>query len=159
MVRPGQVLLLVVVNLAVVAGLTLAIGASAPRWPDAWVARDRGPLRLASWETVARYRRLGVQRWARRLPELGGLFGIDKRHLRGRSPELLAAYLLEVRRAEWVHWASLLALLPIAVFNPWWLWLLFAVISCAVNLPFWAILRLNRIRLAGLLGRRERRRN
>ncbi len=146
-----RVLRLVLTNLAVVFVVTIAIGASAPRWPHRWLLRDRGPLRLTPVDELPRYRRFGVHTWARRFPEGGGVFGDSKRTLPGRSREALAGYLLEVRRAEWVHWLSLLSLVPLAAFNPWWLWLLFAVIAGAVNVPFVAILRYNRIRLLRVL--------
>lgn len=147
----GTIALLVVADLGVVVGTTVSVGVWAPRWPDAWLSGDRGPLRLTRLDTVPGYRRLGVRQWSRRLPELGGLFGISKRVLPGRSRDELTGYLLEVRRAEWVHWLSLLPLVPLAVFNPWWLWLLFAVISVGVNVPFLAILRYNRVRLLALV--------
>ncbi len=144
----------VLANLGIVAGWTVAVGATAPRWPAGWLARDRGPLRLAPGESVARYRRVGVHRWARGLPEWGGVFGVSKRRLPGSSPEQLAGYLVEVRRAEWVHWLSLLALVPIARSGPRWLGRMFAGVALAVNAPFLAILRFNRLRLQGLLARR-----
>lgn len=147
----GRIVLVIVADLSIVLVTTVAIGAWAPSWPDAWLARDRGPLRLTRVDTVAGYRRLGVQRWARRLPELGGLFGISKRGLPGRSRDALGGYLVEVRRAEWVHWGSLVSLVPLAAFNPVWLWALFAFLSVAVNAPFLAILRYNRVRLLGLV--------
>lgn len=144
---------LVVVDLGVILAMTVALGAWAPRWPDAWLTRDRGPLRLTPLDTLSVYRRLGVPGWGRRLPELGGLFGTSKRSLPGRSRNALSAHVIELRRAEWVHWLSLLGLLPLAAFNPWWLWLGFAVVSCAANAPFLALLRCNRVRLLGLVGR------
>ncbi|MBN1173802.1 MAG: hypothetical protein JXA67_16640 [Micromonosporaceae bacterium] len=148
-----RVLGLVGVNLAVMLVVTLAVGATAPRWSRGWLSRDRGPLRLTRLDDERTYRRFGVHTWARRLPEAGGVFGSSKRHLPGSSREALAGYLLEVRRAEWVHWLSLVGLGPLAAFNPWWLWTVFAVIAVAVNAPFVVILRHNRVRLLRLLAR------
>lgn len=152
---PRRLAALVLADVGVVFAWTVAVGATAPRWPARWLARDRGPLRLAPGESAVAYRRVGVQRWARRLPELGGTFGVSKRRLPGGSPDELAAYVVEVRRAEWVHWLSLLSLVPLAALNPRWLWALFATIAGAVNAPFVAILRFNRLRLLGLLARRR----
>ncbi len=151
MTPAARIALLVVVDLGVILVVTVAFGAWAPKWSRAWLGRDRGPLRLTPLDTLAAYRRLGVPGWGRRLPELGGLFGTSKRRLPGRSPDALNAHLIELRRAEWVHWLSLLSLLPLIVFNPWWLWLAFAFVSCAVNAPFLAILRCNRVRLLALV--------
>lgn len=144
--------LLIVADIVTVAGLSVAIGATAPRWPARWLARDRFPLRLRPWETPAAYRRLGVPRLARRLPELGATFGgTSKARLPGRDAASLRAYLVEVRRAEWVHALSMLTWIPLAAFNPWWMTAAFAVIVTAVNLPFLAVLRHNRVRLARLV--------
>lgn len=151
--RLRRLLGLVLADAGVVFAWTVAVGASAPRWPAAWLARDRGPLWLAPGESVGAYRRAGVHRWARRLPEWGGVFGVSKRRLPGRTPELLGGYLVEVRRAEWVHWLSLLSLAPVARISPRWLAALFAGIAVAVNIPFLAILRFNRLRLLALLAR------
>jgi len=144
----------VLADLGIVAAWTLAVGASAPRWPAGWLARDRGPLRLTRLDAPGVHRRLGVDRWARRLPEWGGVFGLSKARLPGRTPEHLAAYLVEVRRAEWVHWLSLASLVPVARLGPRWLTALFAAVACAVNAPFLAILRFNRVRLLRVLARR-----
>jgi glycosyl-4,4'-diaponeurosporenoate acyltransferase len=147
---------LVGVDLAVVLVVTLAVGATAPRWPGRWLSRDRGPLRLSRMDDERTYRRFGVHTWGRRLPEAGGVFGSSKRHLSGGSREALAAYLVEVRRAEWVHWLSLVGLGPLAAFNPLWLWTVFAVIAIAVNAPFVVVLRRNRVRVLRLLARLTR---
>ncbi|NLT55090.1 MAG: hypothetical protein GXX79_11135 [Actinomycetales bacterium] len=151
-----RVLGLVGVDLAVVLVVTLAVGATAPRWPARWLSRDRGPLRLSRVDDERRYRRLGVHTWVRRLPEAGGVFGSSKRHLPDGSPEALAGYLVEVRRAEWVHWLSLVGVVPLAAVNPLWLWTVFAVVAVAVNAPFVLVLRYNRVRLLRLLARLTR---
>ena len=67
----------IVIDIAIVVGGSILIGALAPRWPDAWLARDRGPLRLSRFDTPARYRALHVTTLSRRLPELGSAFGGD----------------------------------------------------------------------------------
>lgn len=151
----GRLAALVLADLGIVAGWTLAVGATAPRWPADWLTRDRGPLRLTALDAPRVYRRLGVDRWARTLPEWGGVFGISKRSLPGRTPEQLAGYLVEVRRAEWVHWLSLLSLVPVVRLGPRWLAALFVSVAGVVNVPFLAILRFNRVRLLRVLARRR----
>lgn len=90
-------------------------------------------------------------------PEAGAAFGgQSKRSLPGRDPRDLEGYLVEVRRAEWVHWVSMLCVAPVAVLGPWWLALAFAAVIVLVNLAFIVILRHNRIRLLALLRRSER---
>jgi len=149
----GQIAVLLVIDIVVIVLISVAIGASAPRWPATWLSRDSGPLRLYSAESVNGYRRLGVARWSHRLPEWGELFGgTSKRHLPGTDPVSLRNYRIEVRRAEWVHWLSAVCWVPLVFFNPWWLWLPFAIVVGGVNACFIAILRHNRLRLNRILG-------
>jgi hypothetical protein len=61
------------------------------------------------------------------------------------------AYLVEVRRAEWVHWLSMLTWLPLPAFQPWWMALAFLVPTVAVNGSAQIILRYNKIRLYAVL--------
>ena len=122
--------------------------------PDAWLARDRGPLRLSRLDTPARYRALRVTTLTRRLPELGSAFGGDsKSSLPGIDRVSIEAYLREVRRAEWVHWASCLTVVPLWFFNPWWLALAFTVVVLGANGLFILVLRHNRVRLLRILTR------
>lgn len=148
---------LVVLDVVIVAVWTLAVGVSAPRWPTRWLDSDAGPLRLRAVDAPATYARLRVRRWGARLPEAGAAFGgRSKRALPGRNPSDLVGYLVEVRRAEWVHWLSMLCIVPVAVIGPWWLASAFTVVILLVNLTFIVILRHNRIRLLSLLRRSER---
>jgi hypothetical protein len=147
-------LLLVVVDIVIVVTVSIGAGAWAPRWRGAWLRRDIVPLALWPWETPAFYRRIGVVGLARRLPELGSTFGGEsKSQLPGRTPAELDAYLVEVRRAEWVHWISVASPLLLFAFNPWWLALAFVVAVTLGNLPFILVLRHNRVRLKRILDR------
>lgn len=144
--------MLVVVDIVLVVAISVGVGAWAPRWPDSWVGHDTFPLTRLPWETPAFFRRLGVPRLARRLPELGDTFGgTSKSALPGRSGEELNDYLREVRRAEWVHWLSVASPLLLFAFNPWWLALAFLVVVTLGNLPFILVLRNNRFRLQRIL--------
>lgn len=150
----GSLVRLVVIDLIVVAAGIIAIGASAPRWPVRWLERDHGVLRLQGFETPGFYRRLRVSWWRSALPELGAAFGgTSKKQLLGTDAGSLGAYLVEVRRAEWVHW---LACAPVALlyfFNPLWLALAWTLAVLAVNGIFIGVLRNNRIRLLRILER------
>ena len=148
---------LVLSDIAIVAGLSILIGATAPRWPDRGLSRNHGPMRLSFPRRESTFRALGVTRLARRLPEFGATFGgKSKASIPGRDAASLQRYLIEVRRAEWVHLLSMLTFIPIAFFNPWWLTLVFAVIAIAANTPFLLILRYNRLRLTRLIDRMNR---
>ena len=124
---------LLVADVAVVLGSSIAVGAVAPRWPQRWLERDPWPLHLLPWETLRFYRRLGIARMTRRLPELGTVFGgLSKARLPGTGLPVLLAYLRDVRRGEWVHWLSITASVVLFAFNPWWLALTFAVAVAVV---------------------------
>ncbi|MHB1165496.1 MAG: glycosyl-4,4'-diaponeurosporenoate acyltransferase CrtO family protein [Candidatus Nanopelagicales bacterium] len=147
---------LLVVDISVIVTLSVIIGASAPRWPERWLRSDVGPLRRLPGETARLYRRIGVSTLIRRLPEMGTLFGGEsKSALPGMSVPDLRRYLREDRRAEWVHWGSIAATLVIFAFNPWQLALVLWLLVAAGNLPFIAILRHNRLRILGILERKD----
>jgi glycosyl-4,4'-diaponeurosporenoate acyltransferase len=88
------------------------------------------------------------------LPELGSIFGgQSKGQLPGSEAEQLALYARELRRAEWVHWMSMLTWIPLAFFNPWWLTVAFAIAVIVGNAPFVLIVRYNRMRVLRIAGR------
>jgi len=145
---------LVVIDVLVVVGVSIGVGAWAPRWPDRWLTADPVPLHLWPWETAGFFRRLGVPALVRRLPELGALFGGEsKSALPGTGNVELRRYLIEVRRAEWVHWASIASSILTFVWSPWWLALILTVGVTVGNLPFILILRNNRRRLTAIVSR------
>ena len=145
-------MLLGVIDIAVIVGLSILIGASAPRWPDRWLRRDTWLTRTRRYETPSFFRSLGAARWATRLPELGSLFGgKSKREIPGRDLVSLEAYLVEVRRAIWVHSLSLLTWIPLVFFNPWWMTLAGLLIATVINLPFLLILRGNNARVSRMV--------
>lgn len=150
----AQILGWIVTNICLVAVITVAIGATAPRWPARWLLSDVGPLRLTPFDDVDKYKSWGLINLARRLPEAGAAFGgKSKRQLPERTAEAVSAYLVELRRGEWVHWLSLLSILPLPLVSPWWLAFAFAVVVCVVNFTFIAILRLNRLRYLAITER------
>ena len=152
--NPSGWALLIVVDTLVVLIPSLIVGGWAPRWPSTWLQVDRGPLRLHGFETRDLYRHHGIARLARILPEGGAAFGgQSKKQLPGVTAVDLSGYLEEVRRAEWVHWWSLITWLPLVFFNPWWLGLAFALVVLIVNLIFIIVLRFNRMRLLSILAR------
>jgi len=150
----GDLLRLIAIDILVVILISAAVGFSAPHWRGSWLTRDPLVLHRFPWETPAYFRRFPITTWARALPEWGATFGgQSKRYVPDRDPLAIAAYLVELRRAEWVHWASVFSWAPLAFFNPWWLTLAFASIVIAGNAPFILILRGNRMRMISILGR------
>lgn len=148
---------LVFLDLGILVALTLLIGFIAPRCPDRWFSRDIGPLRLTRADSVRLYRRLGIPWFSRWLPEGGSwLGGASKGALFGRDRASLEAYLVEVRRGEWVHLLCALTWLVIVPFNPWQLVLLWFLIVGVGNMVFFLVLRYNQVRITSLLKRMQR---
>jgi hypothetical protein len=152
----GELIRLIVIDIAVVAGISILTGMLAPRLSDKRLLRDQFLLRMWSWETPKRYRALRVPWFAARLPELGSAFGGEsKSTIPGRDDAALHMYQRELRRAEIVHWVSFFSWVPLIFFNPWWLTLAFATIVVVGNALFLSVLRFNRARVGLLLSRRQ----
>jgi len=150
----GELIWLVVIDIAVVAGISILFGLYAPRIADHRLQHDHLLLHTWSWETPARYRAWRAPWLAAHLPELGSLFGGEsKSTIPGTKQDALQGYLREVRRAEIVHWVSFFSWLPLIIFNPWWLTLVFALIVMTGNVLFLVILRYNKVRLLKLLAK------
>lgn len=153
----GALIRLVIIDLVILVGLAALIGAIAPRCPDRWFTRDWGPLKLTRWDRVAIYRRWGIPWFAKWLPEGGSwLGGVSKSSLFGMDVDSLRAYLVEVRRGEWVHVVSGFSFLVLVPFNPWQLVLAWFLIFFVGNLVFFLVLRYNQLRLTSLLNRMTR---
>ena len=145
---------LIVIDIVIVAGISIGVGATAPRWRGKWLTRDSGPLHLAPWETPQFFRAMKTHKLAKSLPELGAAFGgAAKDQLPSRDVAHIDLYLIELRRAEWVHWISLFSWIPIAFFNPWYLTVVFVAIQISGNTSFLLILRHNRQRLMAIRAR------
>ena len=131
-------------------------GYLAHRLPVAWLSQDRRLWRERGWERRGRlYEALRIRRWKDRLPEAGALFagGVSKRHVPMADPDGLGRFVVETRRAEVAH---VLAALPgpvFALWNPPGAAVIMVVYGVAVNLPFIAIQRYNRIRAVRILRR------
>jgi hypothetical protein len=152
----GAMLRLGVIDFVILAASAILIGFVAPRCPDRWFDRDRGPLRLTRWDRVRLYRRIGIPWFAKWLPEGGSWFGGEsKSSLFGIDAASLRAYLTEVRRGEWVHFVSAFTFLVIVPFNPWQLILLWFCIVFIGNMVFFLVLRYNQLRLTSILTRME----
>jgi len=150
----SELVLRIVIDIFVVVALSIVIGAMAPRWSATWLGHDRGITRLTRFDTPRTYRRIGIHAIKDKLPELGSIFGgQSKGQLPGSEAEQLALYARELRRAEWVHWISMLTWIPLAFFNPWWLTLAFAIAVILGNAPFVLIVRYNRMRVLRIAGR------
>ena len=104
-------------------------------------------------------RHLGIQRWKDRVPEAGALFagGVSKRHLLSRSTQALERFAVETRRAERGHWLALAGAPLYVLVDPPVGVLAMLLYGLGSILPFIAIQRYNRARLARVLDARAAR--
>jgi glycosyl-4,4'-diaponeurosporenoate acyltransferase len=149
----------VVVDIAVWGAFHSATGYAAHRLDAERLGHDGWLLRARPFEVGGQwYRRLRVHRWKDNVPEAGGLLrdGISKRHLPGRDVEGLTLFVRETRRAELAHWWAMSCGPVFVLWNPPLASVLLIAYGVLVNLPFIAIQRYNRFRIAALTGRLDR---
>jgi glycosyl-4,4'-diaponeurosporenoate acyltransferase len=141
--------------------IQVGAGYVASRLPARAFATDGILYRERGWEAGGRlYKRvLRVERWKRFLPDGARAFrsGFAKGHLRGTSPDYLALFVAETRRAELVHWLAMGALPVFALWSDWQPFLLMGLYALAANVPCLLTQRYNRFRLQRVLARMQRR--
>lgn len=120
-----------------------------------WLSEDRWLFRERSFERRGGMYRHGlrIDRWKDRVPEAGGLFpgGLSKRALPDAEQGGLARFVAETRRAELGHWLAAAGGPFFALWNPLPIAAVMVLYGLAVNLPFIAIQRYNRIRACRVL--------
>lgn len=151
--------ILLVVDVVAWAVVHVATSYAAHRAPHRWFARDTWVTRPRRWERDGRlYEQLGIKRWKDRFPEAGGAFGgMSKRRLPDGRVDGLVRFAEECRRGEWAHIACAAGALLFFLWNPWWVAAVMVGYGVAVNAPFVAIQRYNRLRIGRALGRRTSR--
>ncbi len=131
-----------------------ATGYAAHRLDDNRLRQDGWLLRQRGFEAGGRWyrRRLHIDRWKDRLPEAGDLFrgGVSKRHVPAYDVTGLRLFARETRRAELAHWWALCCGPLFLLWNPPLAAVLLIGYGAAVNLPFIAIQRYNRLRIHAL---------
>lgn len=137
-------------------------GYVAHRTSVAWLSRDRWLFRERRVECGGRMyaRTLRISRWKDRLPEAGALFagGISKRRVTAAEQGGLERFVVETRRAELAHWLAAWPGVVFGLWNPPAVVPIMVAYGLAVNLPFIAVQRYNRIRAARVLRARDGRR-
>ena len=131
---------------------SVVIGLAGARWPDERLSRDGLVTRLRPREQDGRlYRRLGVRRWKRWLPDFGRFGGgRSKRPGRTRDPTAWRHLEIDSRRAELVHWLTLTALPVTLIWSGGLLAAAMIAYAAVANVPCIAAQRHNRSRLSGL---------
>lgn len=130
-------------------------GYAVHRLPVAALEGDQWLFRARRFEADGRFyeAKLGIKRWKDRLPEAGALFagGVSKRHLPPDRKGGLQRFVVETRRAELGHWSALAAGPLFALWNPPLIAAVMVAYGVAINLPFIAIQRYNRLRVTRVL--------
>ncbi len=153
----------VMVGLAIVAWGIIHAGTGylAHRLPARLCERDTWLTTLRGWERSGRvWEVLRVHDWKDRLPEAGALFegGVSKRALPALDDAGLQQFAASTRRAEIGHWSAAACSPIFLLWNPLWITGVMVVYGLAVNAPFIAIQRYNRLRVSRVLSRRASRR-
>lgn len=151
---------LVVVDVVAWAGFHALTGYAVHRAPLRWFEHDTWVTRPRRWERDGRaYERLRIRRWKDRVPEAGDVFrgGVSKRGVPRAADGGLVRLAAETRRAEWGHLLCASCGPLFALWNPLPVAAVMVVYGVAVNVPFIAIQRYNRVRITRALGRRTRR--
>lgn len=135
--------------------LHLAISMAAQRIPVSWFARNHRWFKSFSWEQEGQIwqRLFRVKKWKGHIPD-GTLFirnGYNKSRLHGRNQASLYDFLLESRRAEWVHWVTIPPSFLFFLWNPLWAAWLNVAYAVLFNVPLVIVQRFNRPRLERLL--------
>lgn len=147
----------VALDVAAWAAIHAGTGYAAHRLPAGRVARDSWITRPRRWEGGGRvYERVAIRRWKDRLPEAGALFagGVSKRRLPEGGRASIHRFVPETRRAEYAHWWCAAASPVFVLWNPLPVAAVMVVYGVAVNAPFIAIQRYNRLRIMRTLAGR-----
>lgn len=148
---------LVIVDVVAWGAVHSVTGYLVHRCPVEWFATDTWLTRHRRWEGDGQvYERAGIRRWKDRLPEAGALFagGVSKRTIPTTSDGGLARLVVETRRAEWGHWLAAGCAPLFALWNPLPIAVAMLAYGAAVNSPFIAIQRYNRLRASRISSRR-----
>lgn len=130
----------------------LIVGVIAPRLPARWFAGS-GCSVTATEAHIDEV--LGVRAWKRLLPDAGGWFkkGARKDGYIRTNQAALQRFVIENRRAEWVHGIVLAAAPVFFITSPLWVAVSVVVVGVLVNVPCLIALRYNRRRVTLVLRR------
>lgn len=127
--------------------------------PRRWFRADAFPYRSFAWEQEGKiYRRIGVQHWKEKLPDMSKICGdmVRKEIACRPTAESMERLVAESCVAECVHFCLILLSLPVLAICPGaGGWVVFGLCFLG-NFPFMLIQRYNRPRLVKALSRLRR---
>ncbi len=142
---------LVLIDIFVWVRFGMLIGCISTKLPKSFLQRNMYPT---NGKTIIRLEKfLKIKSWKDKLPEAGATFdgGVSKKHLTMKTKEGIEAFIIETRRAEFVHVYAPVICFVYFIYNPWWLAVLMLGICVLLNLPFQLIQRYNRARCLRIL--------
>lgn len=148
----------IVANMSIWVGWSILVGYAANHLPDRLFKNDSFITRLRRFESQLWFQKyLKVHIVKKYLPEKGKLFGtgISKKNLPQDQLGGLNKFLIETRRAEYVHWVVIFAWVFTLWFNPVWAVWVVAILLVLGNLPCILVQRYNRLRLLRVLNRKN----
>jgi len=149
------------IDIAAWGAIHAGTGYLAHRLPESFCRRETWLTTSRWWERSGRlWTVLRVHSWKDRLPEAGNVFegGVSKRSLPGFDDAGLLQFAASTRRAEIGHWSAAACSPIFLIWNPLWISGVMVAYGLAVNAPFIAIQRYNRLRVSRVLVRRASRR-
>ncbi len=127
------------------------------RMPD-YFFKDEGLFKDFKFESDSFYRRtFKIDKWKELLPDGAAVHkrGFRKKRLESKNSEYIKKFILESKRAEFVHW---IAILPFWIFGFWAPPIVIPIMflyGILVNIPCIIAQRYNRPRLRRILNRME----
>lgn len=112
------------------------------------------PLKINAFETRHLYESvLKVKAWKSFLPDAAVWFtgGFAKKSLAEHSHSYFQKFIVETRRGELAHWATIAWAPLFILWNPPWVGLLMLVYAFGANMPCIIVQRYNRLRLESML--------
>ncbi len=117
--------------------------------PNYWLFRKR------KWENEGDFYEIyfKIKTWKEILPDGSALFkkGFRKKRLTTTNADYIYQFILEVCRAEAVHWIVILLSPVFFIWNYWWAGIIMIIYAFVANLPCIFAQRYNRIRFKRLL--------
>ncbi len=133
----------------------IIIGYIGARIPSKYFERDAWPYKKSAIEMEGKlYNFFGIKRWKSILPDGARLVdrnGFPKKKLASLQEEYIEKFIIETRRAEFVHLIHLPFLIIFFLFNPLFGDIIMIIYAFFMNVPCIFAQRYNRIRLMKVL--------
>lgn len=129
------------------------------RLPERYINTEFWLFRPRQWERNGSIysKILGVKRWKEYLPDGAALFkgGFRKKRLTRTGSAYYRRFIIETCRGEAAHWAVIFCTPVFFIWNYWWVNIIMVLYALTANIPCIVTQRYNRLRLHGILRRKQ----